>query len=178
MAWSDKKGLLDNRRSTIPFYRDIRDRSTWELIDVMYYNIKTVTEPPNAPPDRLEIPSLDNPGVYFVSVRRILGKDDQEQYTFDGTLINVNGYNIPGSVSGPGTNNFQEDIHIILPGNSAMLSAYAQFEQTGTGSTTTVAAVVFVVTTATGPWSQATNLLITYDNETGERVVRVLRALN
>jgi hypothetical protein len=35
------KGVLNYRRSTVPPYRDIRDRPTWELLDTLYWDNRT-----------------------------------------------------------------------------------------------------------------------------------------
>jgi hypothetical protein len=182
MAWLTKKANIDNTRATIPFYRDVRDRSTWELLDTMYYNVIDLS-PPNSPPDAYEITSDSGTaaGTFFAAFRRILRKDETGAYFWDGTILNFNGFNSQ-STAVSGANNLNEDFHIILPNNSGMLSAYALYNNTFGGEATsvftTVPFVIYTVTTATGIWVSATSVIISFDNETGEREVRIFRALN
>jgi hypothetical protein len=119
--------------------------------------------------------------LLFAAFRRILRKDEAGAYTWDGTILNFNGFDSESTLVS-GSFNVQEDFHIILPNNSGMLSAYALYNNSpGEASLpgqTFVPCVIYTVTTATGIWVSATSVIISFDNETGEREVRIFRALN
>jgi hypothetical protein len=178
----DKSGLLRYRRATTPKFRDIRDRSTWELLDTLYYQIK------NPPPGQVidfftNETSVD--GDYVVWVLRA-GPENQDtgevEYFVPGRpLIKItyitytlNKGNVLGKVA------VREDMRLVYGDNEQILvanSLYFQDINVGSGITTTDQSV-FSVSAATGTWTGATNLFIRYAPDGGLRTVQILRALN
>lgn len=178
-SWWSRKAAIDNTRATIPFYRDVRDRGTWELIDTMYYNFTPPILPPNTRSDGYGIDAPGGNGRFFGSSRRLLRKDSDENYVWDGSFLHISGYNIT-QTKVSGKFNFMEDVYLIGPNNSGTLSAYAVYEQLTGGSETSIPFVIFAVATATGIWVQTTSIIIQYKSaaEGGERIVQFFRALN
>lgn len=179
MSWWSRKATIDNTRATVPFYRDVRDRTTWELIDTMYYNFTPPIVPPNTASDNFGMNAPGGNGRFFGASRRLLREDADENYTWDGSFLHIGGYNIT-QTNVSGKFNFMEDIYMIGPNNSGTLSAYCLFEQLTVGSTTTIPFVIYAVATATGIWVQATSVIVRFApaEQGGERTVQVLRALN
>jgi hypothetical protein len=86
------RGNIEFRRKTTPPYRDIRDRPTWELLDVLYWNNDFIApiDPANREMEGFNV-GLDG-GMAFSAkgisggyCRRLLRKDLEGVNFYDGT---------------------------------------------------------------------------------------------
>lgn len=179
-AFEDQAKLLEYRRRTVPRYRDIRDRPTWEVQDTFYWNMLDNSFP-NAPADTLEFQDTEG-GTRYILIRRILRKDIAGRYTWDGSTISITGL-IFSTTNVNGKYNFYEEIRITAPDNSQHINANCLYAQDSllpelSPLFTTAPFAIFSVQNATGTWTGATNVVVLYNNVTGERQASVLRALN
>lgn len=177
-----KSDQLRYRRATTPRYRDIRDRSTLELLDLLFYEI-------NNPQPGQEIDTFSNEssedGDYTVWIMRCGPKNQlgEIEYFVPGRPLLKIAFvtyvlkrtNVVGKFS------VREDVRLVLGDNEQILVANSLFfqdfvsEQPGV---TTNPQVLFVVIHATGSWTGATNLIINYEPDGALRTVRIVRALN
>jgi hypothetical protein len=86
-GFSGIKGVLDFRRSTVPQYRDIRDRPTWELLDTLYWDNRI--SPDNMDPANSDLEYINSQispqGMSGLSLRRMLRMDNSGVRYYDGT---------------------------------------------------------------------------------------------
>lgn len=205
------RGVLNFRRNTVPAYRDIRDRPTWELLDILYWDNRTDPsltdqDSPNRP---LEIisPQFTMTGISGFYVRRMMRIDNEGTRFYDG-VRDLSAVNILFETN---TNNlFQiyQDMRLVGANNSQHLHCNAL-----TSFTNPIAALSLFpilppelqdvvneivsglppvriedltvynlsVTSASGTWTGATNVLINpleFDLTTLTVPVRIYRALN
>jgi hypothetical protein len=84
------KGVLNYRRSTVPPYRDIRDRPTWELLDTLYWDNRTDPDifadmdPANSGLEYINS-QISRAGMSGQSLRRMLRIDSAGNRFYDGT---------------------------------------------------------------------------------------------
>jgi hypothetical protein len=210
-SFFERSKTLAFRRETTPQYRDIRDRPTWELLDVVYWSNDFETDPENSDFELQDVNiSLD--GMAGSYLRRLQRFDPREnRFFYDGTrqlskihfLLQTNTTN---------SLIMFEDMHIVGPDNSQFLvangaTAFADLGATGLGLFGNIAqafppelAEAFLnllaekfsdsapfqgymlsVTSASGSWSGATNVVINsveYDPDSLIQPVRIYRALN
>jgi hypothetical protein len=203
------KGVLDYRRNTVPAYRDIRDRPTWELLDVLYWDNRTdpaVTDEVNRPLEILS-PQFTMTGISGFYVRRMLRIDSEGNRFYDG-VRDLSAINVLFETN---TNNlFQiyQDMRLAGANNSQHLhcNALTSFENPVAalglfpilppelqGIVNDIIAGLppvriedltiynLSVTSASGTWTGATNVLINpleFDIATLTVPVRIYRALN
>ena len=210
-GYENIKGVLNFRRNTVPAYRDIRDRPTWELLDVLYWDNRTdpgLTDPttPNRP---LEIisPQFTMTGISGFYVRRMLRIDNEGERFYDGvrdlSAINIlfetntnNLFQIYHDMRLVGANNSQ---HLHCNGLTSFVNPVAAlglFPILPPELQEVVNEIVsglppvriedltiynLSVTSASGTWTGATNVLINpleFDLTTLTVPVRIYRALN
>lgn len=188
IGFDRSKGLIGYRRAVVPYYRDIRDRPTWELMDTVFYNLE-LTEEPGSPMDVMEFPNP--PGIVFMRIMRALRKNPDGSYVtpWDGTKINVYGTNIT-SQNVTGTFNFQQDLMLTTTGNGAVIQGYTMKETCSNvfacdGYTVLNPNAIYAVTTATGPWVSATSMVVEQTDNTvpfgfpgAEFSIKIFRAYN
>lgn len=175
MSFQNIRDLIRLKRLSLPVYRDIRDRPVWERMDVYHYNL--VLDPDLV--DVLALQGTEDNDVFYILFTRLYREDSQNQYVWDGSVVNIRGF-LFGTTnsSAPGFNRF-EDIRISTPGNTQQLNCYAHWQEVVYDEfTTSVPQVVFTVEASTGSWAGATNAVIDYDNTDGWRTVTVYRGLN
>jgi hypothetical protein len=208
-GYTNIKGVLNYRRNTVPAFRDIRDRPTWELLDILYWDNRTdpaLSDPINRP---LEIisPQFSMTGISGFYVRRMLRIDKDGERFYDG-VRDLSAINVLFETN---TNNlFQiyHDMRLVGGNNSQHLHCNAL-----TSFVNPVAALSLFpilppelqgivdeiiassppvriedltiynlsVTSASGSWTGATNVLINpleFDLTTLTVPVRIYRALN
>jgi hypothetical protein len=182
----DKSGLLRYRRATTPKYRDIRDRSTWELQDELWYEGKEPFSPGQVV-EYFQSESTDA-GNFDVALLRMGTRDPTTgviEYIVPGrplikasfVIYTLKRKNVVGKVV------VREDLRLVLGDQQQILVANALYyqDEAGDAGLTTVSQTVFSVTKATGTWTGATNVIFDYFNDIGDgnlRRVRIFRALN
>lgn len=175
MSFQNRSDLLRLKRQTLPVYRDIRDRPVWELMDVYYYNL--IINPDLV--DVLALQSTVENDIFYILFTRLYRLNSLNQYVWDGSVVNIRGFLFGTNISSDPDYNRFEDLRISTPNNTQQLNCYAHWQEPVYDEFTTyVPQVVFTMEAATGTWSGATNAVITYDNTTGWRTVRVYRGLN
>jgi hypothetical protein len=173
MSFSNRTDLIRFKRSTLPVYRDIRDRPVWEKLDTLYYNL--VIDPDIV--DILEFRITETFDLFYIIFSRLFRKTDLGEYTWDGSTICLKGFGF-SSLNVTGRFNQFEDVRISLPDNAAQINCQAQSSQPSDDPFKFSETVVFSVDSATGPWSGATNCVMVLDSATGWREISVYRALN
>ena len=210
-SFSERSQTLTFRRSTVPQYRDIRDRPTWELLDVVYWSNNFVDDEQNRPFELQDV-NISIDGMAGSYLRRLQRYDARTgQYFYDGTrqlskihfLLQTNTTN---------SLIMFEDMHIVGANNSQFLvangaTAFADLGSTGLGLFGNIAQAfppglaesflsllaerfsdspqgfqgyMLSVTSASGSWTGATNIVINsveYDPDTLIQPVRIFRAL-
>jgi hypothetical protein len=120
------KGVLNYRRSTVPAYRDIRDRPTWELLDTLYWDNRTdplLTDSPDANrPLELINPQISTTGISGFYVRRMLRIDSEGERFYDG-VRDVSAFNILFETNTNGRFQVYQDMRLVGPGNTQHLHA-------------------------------------------------------
>lgn len=132
-GYTNIKGVLDYRRSTVPAYRDIRDRPTWELLDTFYWDNRT-------DPSEIDISGANRPleiinpqvsmtGISGFYVRRMLRISPTGERIYDG-VRDVSAFNILFETNTNGQFQVYQDMRLVGPGNSQHLhcNVLASFE--------------------------------------------------
>lgn len=87
-GFDSTKGVLNYRRSTVPAYRDIRDRPTWELLDTLYWDNRIAPifpmDPANSGLEYINS-QISKQGMSGQSLRRMLRLDSEGNRFYDGT---------------------------------------------------------------------------------------------
>jgi hypothetical protein len=201
VGFDTKKAVLDHRRAVVPTYRDIRDRPTWELLDVLILENDPATNYGGGVETALI--NFNDSGIMGSYVRRISRKDFNGNLVFDGTR-QMSQLAMP---FGSNTNNeltLLEDFYLIGPNNSQNLHAngqdsFAESEiEAGVRVRIPFLSYLFPdipppealrslpvynlsVTFGSGSWTNATNVIINprnFDPITNEQPVEIYRALN
>jgi len=210
-SYFEKSQVLTYRRSTVPLYRDIRDRPTWELLDVLYWSNNFVDDADNRVFELQDVNvSLDGiAGSYLRRMQRYDARNNR--YFYDGTR-QLSKVHLLLQTNTTESLIMFEDMHIVGANNSQFLvangaTAFADLGGTGLGlfgniaqalppdiadafiellaekfsDAPTFAGYMLSVTSASGSWSGATNVVINsveYDPDTLIQPVRIYRALN
>jgi hypothetical protein len=177
----DKSGLLRYRRATTPKYRDIRDRSTWELQDQLNYEVPPYSQPGQVI-EYFASESTDA-GNFDVAILRMGPRNpttglidyivpDRPLIKASFVVYTLKRKNVVGKIV------VREDLRLVLGDQLQILIANAHYNQDEAedAGITTVPQVVFSVTKATGTWTGATNVIFDYIGNS--RTVRIFRALN
>jgi hypothetical protein len=174
MSYQSRGDLLRLKRSTLPVYRDVRDRPVWEKLDTFYYNL--IIDPNLI--DILSYTVTADFDLLYVVFARLYRLTGENEYTWDGSTINIRGFTF-GTNQANGNYPRFEDIRISTSENTAQITCQAQTDETVfNGFITDTSRVIFAADTATGGWQGATNCIVDYDNVSGWRTVNVYRALN
>jgi len=207
-----RSGVLKFKRATIPQYRDIRDRPTWELLDVLYWDNDAETDYGGG--IETAATSFNATGIQGSYVRRVLRRHRDGTLFYDGTR-QMSQLSLP---FGSNTNDklaLLEDFYMVGEGNSQNLHANglasfdgfgvqagAQirwialfnvlpepireqfiflFEEDQSTDVSNLPAYNLSVTSASGSWTGATNVIINpraYDFETAQQPIEIYRAIN
>jgi hypothetical protein len=87
-GFESSRAVLEYRRKTVPPYRDIRDRPTWELLDTLYWdnriNPDGFVDPANSGLEYINS-QISRDGMSGLSLRRMLRIDEAGNRFYDGT---------------------------------------------------------------------------------------------
>lgn len=130
VAFDVKKAVLDHRRAVVPAYRDLRDRPTWELLDVLYLSNDPATDFGGG--IETSATSFNVTGVAGSYIRKIGRKNGHGELIYDGTR-QMSQLALPFTAF---TNNrvfLMEDFYLIGPDNRQNLVAngLSSFDQFG-----------------------------------------------
>lgn len=183
-----KSALLQFRRNTVPFYRDIRDRPTWELLDTFYYFDSFAPDLTQYPEfvyqeevsETFSDPITGNVGYNFIS--RLIREKSEGVLFWDGTrqysTINILYEN---NTFADNSALWLDDIRIVAKDNLAHLHANGLTKIDLDEDLGNETVYVLSVTSATGQWAGATNVVIDRrlrDPVTGREPWQIFRAIN
>jgi len=201
VGFASKKGLLEHRRAVVPPYRDIRDRPTWELLDVLILENDPSTNFGGGVETVLI--NFNDSGILGSYVRRIMRVDTAGNLYSDGTR-QMSQLAMPFGSSTNEKLTLLEDFYLIGPDNSQNLHANGQdsFAETEieAGVRVRIPFLSYLfpeipppeallslpvynlsVTFSSGSWTTATNVIInprSFDPITNRQPIEIYRALN
>jgi hypothetical protein len=211
-SYFERSSTLAFRRATVPQYRDIRDRPTWELLDTLYWSNDFVDDPENRQFEFQDVNiSLDGmAGAYLRRLQRFDARSGS--YFYDGTR-QMSQIHLLLQTNTTNSLIMFENMHIVGANNNQFISAngataFGDLGATGLGLFSNIAQAfppelgeaftqllverfsdnvqtyqgyMLSVTSASGSWTGATNIVINsseYDLDTLTQPVRIYRALN
>lgn len=211
-SFYERSQVLTYRRSTTPQYRDIRDRPTWELLDVVYWSNNFVDDEENRPFELQDV-NISIDGMAGSYLRRLQRFDARSGRFFYDGMRQLSKIHFLLQTNTTNSLIMFEDMKIVGPDNSQFLvangaTAFADLGSTGLGlfgniaqafppelaesflnllverfsdSRPTLQGYMLSVTSASGSWTGATNIVINsseYDPDTLIQPVRIYRAIN